>query len=76
MTPGDIYRKLVLRGSDGLVRALYERIRADDGTARGVPPVAHAMMTWRDLAEVALTERVLTPPEARLLWAIQSGPQA
>lgn len=76
MTPTTIIRKLIMRGSDDLVEALYRRLTADRLTwpyARW--PDAPAK-TWRDLAERALAERALRPAEARVLWSMESTPQA
>ncbi len=73
MPLGDIFRTLVVRGSDGLVYALYQRVRADGGAAS---PVDRPTCSWRDLADRAEAEGVLTAREASLLRALVAGADA
>ncbi len=66
----DIVSKLVLSGSDGLVHALYQRIRADRGAGSTLLPGARPARSWPEIADQAVAEGVLTPREARLVRAL------
>ncbi len=65
MVPMEITRKLFVRGSDGLVEALYQRICADRAGGSALTRVARPTKTWGELAELAVAERTLSPAEAR-----------
>ncbi len=65
MVPIGISRKLVLSGSDELVRALYERVRTDAGFGPGA--AALPARSWSELADLAVAEHTLTRAEARCL---------
>ena len=69
-----ILRKVTVKGSDGLVYALYRRVRADDTAGSACVPVDRSLWSWAELADRAVAEGVLTPGEARLLRALLSRP--
>ncbi len=59
--------KLVVRGSDPLVEALYQRIRTDRAGGSALTRVDRAAKSWPELAELAVAERTLTRSEAQHL---------
>ncbi len=72
----DILTKLVMNGSDGLVHAMYRRLRADRAPGPPSHPLGRPVMSWRELADQAMAEGVLAPGDARVLRAIVSWPGA
>jgi len=67
-----ILLKMIMRGSDDLVDALYRRLAADRLTWPYAPWPDRPAKTWRDLATWALAERALSPAEARILSSPES----
>lgn len=49
-----IYRKLVVKGSDGLVHALYQRVRTDGVAGSAFLRVEGQVWTWCELADQAV----------------------
>ncbi len=72
----DILSKLDTNGSDGLVHAMYQRLRADRVPRSASLPGGRPVRTWREIADQAMAEGVLTPGEAKLVRALVSWPGA
>lgn len=69
-----IVRKLIVKGSDDLVEAVYRRIRADRVALPGPCPGIHPAATWGELAARAVAEGILSRREARSLRRVEAKP--
>lgn len=72
MLLGEILRRLVLRGSDGLVQALYDQVRSDPAAGFASFPNDRPAGGRPELADQAMAEGLLTSREANLLRAMVS----
>ncbi len=72
----DVLSKLVMNGSDGLVHAMYQRLRADRAPGSAPLPIGRPPTSWCEIADQAMAEGVLRPGDARLLRALVSWPGA
>jgi hypothetical protein len=70
----DVLLRMIVRGSDDLVVAVYRRLQADQWAKDGVAPGLPAPMTWRQLAAMAVAERVVVPDQAGWLLAMEGEP--
>ena len=72
----NVLSKLVTAGSKDLIHATYRRLRADRLSAADSPSTNGPTGSWREIADQAVVEGVLSPGEARLLRAVVTWPDA